>query len=90
VPWAEAITWAAIGEGSARSGNLDRAAKAEQTLATLRDVTVKQNNVYWANQIEVQRREVAAWIAENAGNKSDASLRCDSRSNSKRAWTSTQ
>src|SRR5882762_7569128 len=72
VPWAEAITWAAIGEGSARSGNLDRAAKAEQTLATLRDVTVKQNNVYWANQIEVQRREVAAWIAENTGNKSDA------------------
>jgi tetratricopeptide (TPR) repeat protein len=72
VPWAEAITWAAIGEGSARSGNLDRAAKAEQTLAALRDVTAKQNNVYWENQIEVQRREVAAWIAENAGNKSDA------------------
>src|SRR5260370_36370386 len=29
VPWAEAITWAAIGEGSARSGNLHRAAQAE-------------------------------------------------------------
>src|SRR6266568_8359752 len=72
VPWAEAITWAAIGEGSARAGNLDRAAKAEQTLAALRDATSKQNNVYWANQIEVQRREVSAWIAEKAGNKSDA------------------
>src|SRR2546426_9418200 len=54
VPWAEAITWAAIGEGSARSGKLDRATKAEQTLATLRDATSKLNNVYWANQIEVQ------------------------------------
>src|SRR5207245_8091064 len=72
VPWAEAITWAAIGEGSARSGKLDRATKAEQTLATLRDATSKLNNVYWANQIEVQRREVAAWIAEKGGKSSEA------------------
>jgi len=72
VPWAEAITWAAIGEGSARAGNLDRAASAEQMLATLRDTTSKLNNVYWANQIEVQRREVSAWMAEKAGNKTDA------------------
>src|SRR5712664_4055515 len=72
VPWAEAITWAAIGEGSARSGNLDRAATAEQKLAALRDVASKQNNVYWSNQIEVQRREVAAWIAGQTGKKSEA------------------
>ena len=72
VPWAEAITWAAIGEGSGRSGNLDRAAMAEQKLAALRDVASKQNNVYWSNQIEVQRREVAAWIADHAGKKSEA------------------
>ena len=72
VPWAEAITWAAIGEGSARAGNLERAAIAEQTLAALREATSKLSNVYWANQIEVQRREVAAWMAEKAGNKSDA------------------
>src|SRR5690349_10231520 len=72
VPWAEAITWAAIGEGSARAGNLERAASAEQTLAALRNATSKLNNTYWANQIEVQRREVAAWMAEKAGNKSDA------------------
>jgi len=71
-PWAEAITWAAIGEGSARSGKLDRATKAEQTLATLREATSKLNNVYWANQIEVQRREVAAWIAEKGGKSSEA------------------
>jgi Cdc6-like AAA superfamily ATPase len=72
VPWATAITWAAIGEGSARSGNLDRAAKAEQSLVALRQATSKQNNVYWANQIEVQRREVAAWIAEKTGNAGNA------------------
>src|SRR5258708_5420719 len=72
VPWAAAITWAAIGEGSARSGNLDRAAKAEQSLAALREATAKLSNVYWANQIEVQRREVAAWIAEKTGNAGNA------------------
>src|SRR5215472_3913628 len=72
VPWAEAITWAAIGEGSSRAGNLERAANAEQTLAALRDAAAKLNNTYWANQIEVQRREVAAWMAERSGNKADA------------------
>ena len=72
VPWAEAIAWAAIGEGSARAGNLERAANAEQTLAALRDATAKLNNTYWANQIEVQRREVAAWMAEKSGNQADA------------------
>ncbi|MBA3915468.1 MAG: hypothetical protein H0X25_16765 [Acidobacteriales bacterium] len=63
VPWAEAISWQAIGIGSARSGNLAQADKAEETLAVLRDATNKQNNTYWGNQVEVQRREVAGWIA---------------------------
>jgi hypothetical protein len=67
VPWAQAITWTAIGIGSARSNNLDRARLAEEKLAELRDATAKQNNSYWSNQVEVQRREVAAWIAERSG-----------------------
>jgi hypothetical protein len=73
VPWAQAITWAAIGIGSARSNNLDRATQAERKLAALRDATAKQNNSYWANQVEVQRREVGAWIARQSG-KSDEAL----------------
>jgi tetratricopeptide (TPR) repeat protein len=72
VPWAQAITWAAIGIGSARSGNVDRASQAEKTLASLRNATSKLNNLYWSNQIEVQRREVAAWIMEKAGKGTDA------------------
>lgn len=71
-PWAQAITWTAIGVGSARSGNLVRASQAEKTLASLRDATTKQNNTYWSNQIEVQRLEVAAWIAEKSGKGADA------------------
>jgi tetratricopeptide (TPR) repeat protein len=73
-PYAQAITWTAIGIGNARSKNLERAGQAEQKLAALRDATTKQNNSYWANQVEVQRREVAAWIAEGNG-KSDEALK---------------
>ena len=72
VPWAEAITWTAIGIGSARSNNPERAVEAEQKLAALRDLIAKQNNSYWSNQVEVQRREVAAWIAEQNGKSADA------------------
>src|SRR5450755_4975394 len=71
-PWVQAITWAAIGVGSARSGNLERATQAENTLAALREATAKLNNAYWANQIEVQRREVAAWILERSHKSADA------------------
>ena len=72
VLWAQAITWTAIGVGSARSKNLERAAQAEQKLADLRDSIAKQNNSYWSNQVEVERREVAAWIAEQNGKSEDA------------------
>src|SRR5713226_1450245 len=71
-PWTQAITWTAIGVGAARTGNLERAAQGEQALASLRDATAKQNNTYWSNQVEVQRREVAGWIAQASGKGPDA------------------
>ena len=72
VPWAQAITWTAIGIGSARSGDAAGASRAAKALTSLRDATAKRNNTYWANQIEVQRREVAGWIAERARQNADA------------------
>ncbi len=72
VPWAQAITWMAVGVGGARSGNREPARQAEQKLAALRDATAAQANTYWANQIEVQRREVAAWLAEQSGKHEEA------------------
>jgi tetratricopeptide (TPR) repeat protein len=74
VPWAQALTWVAIGVGSARSKHPDRAAQAEQALASLRDATAKGNNTYWANQVEVERLEVAAWISHANDQSSDAIL----------------
>ncbi len=71
VAWAQAITWMAVGVGSARSGNKNRAQEAMQTLGMLRDAA-KQNNPYWSNQIEVQRREVEAWITQVEGKSDDA------------------
>jgi tetratricopeptide (TPR) repeat protein len=72
VPWAKALSWMAIGVGNARANNQARAAEAERMLASLRDQATKMNNTYWANQIDVQRQEVAAWIAHAAGKKDDA------------------
>lgn len=71
VPWAQAISWMAIGVGSARFGDVSIASKAEQTLASLRDSAAGLDE-YWSNQIEVQRREVDAWIAEASGKSEDA------------------
>ena len=71
VPWARALVWEAIGEGSARSGKMDRAAEAEKKLAELRD-EAKGKSEYWSKQIEVQRREVNALIVERKGKKDEA------------------
>ncbi len=71
VPWSRALVWEAIGEGSARAGNLDRAKEAESKLAELREEAAKANS-YWSKQIEVQRREVSAWITAQSGKKEEA------------------
>ncbi len=72
VPWAQAITWVAIGIGGARSEHLDLAAHAEESLASLRDAIAKQNDEYWSKQVEVQRREVLAWIQQQTGKSDEA------------------
>jgi tetratricopeptide (TPR) repeat protein len=71
VPWAQAITWMAVGIGSARSGNPKRANEAQQALAQLRDAAAKLDP-YWSKQVEVQRQEVSAWIAQQDGNAPEA------------------
>ena len=70
--WAQAITWTAIGVGSARSGELERANQSEHKLSELRDAIAQQGNVYWSKQVEVQRLEVTAWIAQRSERGPDA------------------
>lgn len=71
VPWARALAWEAIGEGSARTGKLERAEEAEKQLGDLRDEALKKSE-YWSKQIEVQRREVNALILERRGKKEES------------------
>ena len=72
VPWAQAITWTAVGVGAARLGNVKRASEAKQTLEALRDETAKRDNNYWFKQVEVQIQEVEAWIAQQSGDEKKA------------------
>jgi tetratricopeptide (TPR) repeat protein len=72
VPWAQAITWAAIGVGAARAGNAQHAAEAKQALDKLHDQTAKLHNDYWAKQIQVQIDEVDAWTAQQIGDPAKA------------------
>jgi tetratricopeptide (TPR) repeat protein len=78
VPWSQAITWMAVGLGASRTKNLPRAAEAEKSLARLRDAASERKNVYWSNQIEVQRQEVAAWMLQVSGKPAEAVARMQS------------
>jgi len=62
----------AVGVGSARSANMQRAAEAEQALAGLRDALAKEDNTYWSKQVEVQRVEIDAWTAQHSGDSNRA------------------
>lgn len=65
--WCEAITHFARGLGAARSGKMAVARDSLQRLEVLRDAEKAANKDYTANQIEIQRLAVAAWIAYGAG-----------------------
>lgn len=58
-PEFEALSHFAIGLGSARSGEKEKAALALKSLENLRQ---KIQNPYWANQLEIQAETVRAWL----------------------------
>lgn len=71
-PQYEAITYFARGLGAARSGDLDAAREAIGTLDDLYEQTVEAGEDYWAVQVEVKRRTVAAWVAYAEGRYEEA------------------
>lgn len=71
--WCEAITHFAKGLGAARSGDSVTAQANLQRLEALRDAAKAANNTYEADQIEIQRLAVAAWIA-HADKQDDEAL----------------
>ena len=71
-PQSEAQLVFARGLGAARSGNAAAARQDLDRLQVLRDALVAAKNGYWAEQVEIQHRVVAAWIARAEGKKDDA------------------
>jgi len=70
--WCEAITHFARGLGAARTGKAAVAQNSLQRLEALRDADRAANKDYTADQIEIQRLAVAAWIAHGKGQTEDA------------------
>jgi hypothetical protein len=62
-PYAEANIHFARGVGGARSGDQGVARDAIARLAAIRQALLDQKDSYWADQVEIQRLAIAAWLA---------------------------
>ena len=62
-PYAEGNLQFAVALGAARSNQFDIAQNAIGRLAAIHQLLVDQNDRYWADQVEIQRRSAAAWLA---------------------------
>jgi tetratricopeptide (TPR) repeat protein len=71
-PMAEAVNAYARGLGAARTGDAAGARREAERLSSLRDTlaTAKQN--YWAEQAEIQRQVVLAWVTRVEGKPAEA------------------
>jgi tetratricopeptide (TPR) repeat protein len=71
-PYTDAITYFARGLGAAHMKDGDAARSAIGSLEQIRDKLSKMKEGYWANQVEIQRREVSAWLAFAEGDPEGA------------------
>jgi tetratricopeptide (TPR) repeat protein len=62
-PYTDAITYFARGLGAAHRKDRAAALSAIDSLERMRDTLGKMKEVYWANQVDIQRQEVSAWLA---------------------------
>lgn len=72
VPYADAITYFARGLGAAHLKDQAAARSAIASLQTMRDKLTRMKETYWANQVEIQRQEVSAWLAFAEGHRNTA------------------
>ena len=71
-PQAEAVIVFAHALGAARSGKAAVAQQDAARLKALHDALVAAGQTYWAEQVEMQRQVVAAWVARAAGKNDEA------------------
>jgi hypothetical protein len=70
--WAGANIYFARALGAARSRNTTSAPKDIEKLQSLRDLLAEERQSYWAEQVEIQRRAAAAWLAYAEGKHEEA------------------
>ena len=70
--YSEAITYFARAIGSARAGNVANARKDLETLQSLHGALIEAKQGYWADQVEIQRRAAAAWLAHAESKRDEA------------------
>jgi tetratricopeptide (TPR) repeat protein len=71
-PFTIAIAHFARALGAARSGRPAAAQADLESLATLRDRLTQAQDAYWAEQVDIQRRVAAAWVAFAEGRRGEA------------------
>src|SRR3989442_916387 len=71
-PYTEAMTYFARALGAARLGDAATIRASIDALLQSRDRLTQANETYWAEQVEIQRRGAAAWLALVEGRKQDA------------------
>ncbi len=74
-PYTDAITYFARGLGAAHRKDRAAALSAIDSLERMSDTLGKMKEVYWANQIDIQRQEVSAWLAFAEGDGQGALAR---------------
>lgn len=70
-PYTEAMTHFARAIGAARSGNPAAARGDIDRLAALREQLTTMKDVYWTEQVDIQRRVALAWVAFTDGRKEE-------------------
>ena len=71
-PFADAVTLFARGIGAAHTGDTVTSADAIVRLQQLRNALSERRESYWSEQVEIQRRGVAAWLAFSRGAREEA------------------
>jgi tetratricopeptide (TPR) repeat protein len=69
---ADAITYFTRAMGAVRNGDVDGARKDIEQLEALKNTLTTAKQKYWADQVEIQRRAAAAWVAYAEGKKDEA------------------
>ena len=72
VPYTEAMTYFARGLAAAHLGDSQTARASQDALARIHERLAQGNEPYWAQQVEIQRRAVTAWLALAEGHADDA------------------